>query len=89
MTVPFPWPKYSNSVWHADGYDKLKPYDLPIHGCIDDFSRKVIWLYVTQSNNSPDNIAAYYLDSVKELGGCPRKLNTDLGTENGTMLGIH
>jgi hypothetical protein len=89
MTVPFPWPKYSNSVWHADGYDKLKPYGLHIHGCIDGFSRKVIWLYVTRSNNSPNNIAAYYLDSVKELGGCPRKLNTDLGTENGTMAGIH
>ena len=72
-----------NSVWHANGYDKLKLYGLPIHGCIDGFSRKVIWLYVTRSNNYPDNIAAYYLDSVKELGGCPRKLNTDLGTENG------
>ena len=78
-----------NSVWHADGYDKLKLYGLPIHGCIDGFSRKVIWLYVTRSNNYPDNIAAYSLDSVKELGGCPRKLNTDLGTENGTMAGIH
>ena len=78
-----------NSVWHADGYDKLKLYGVPIHGCIDGFSQKVIWLYVTRSNNYPDNIAAYYLDSVKEFGGCPRKLNTDLGTENGTMAGIH
>ena len=56
-----------NSVWHADGYDKLKLYSLPIYGCIDGFSRKVIWLYVTRSNNYPDNIAAYYLDSVKNL----------------------
>ena len=22
-------------VWHLDGYDKLKPYGFPIHGCID------------------------------------------------------
>ena len=29
-----------NSIWHADGYDKLKPYGFPIHGCIDGFSRK-------------------------------------------------
>jgi hypothetical protein len=55
-----------NSVWHADGYDELKAYGLPIHGCASGFSRKVIWLYVTQSNNTPDNIAAYYLDS--EIG---------------------
>ena len=23
-----------NATWHVDGYDKLKPYGLPIHGCI-------------------------------------------------------
>ena len=78
-----------NSVWHADGYDKLKPYGFPIHGCIDGYSRKVIWLYLTRSNNYPDNIAAYYLDAVRQLGGCSRELDTDLGTENGTMAGIH
>lgn len=78
-----------NQVWHADGYDKLKPFGFPIHGCIDGYSRKVLWLYVTKSNNLPDNIAAYYLDSVKQQGGCPVELYTDLGTENGTMAGIH
>ena len=30
--------RYTNSgpnyCWHADGYDKLKPYGLPIHGCL-------------------------------------------------------
>lgn len=24
-----------NFVWHVDGYDKLSPYGLDIHGCID------------------------------------------------------
>ena len=27
-----------NFCWHADGYDKLKPYGFPIHGCVDGFS---------------------------------------------------
>lgn len=45
-----------NAVWHADGYDKLKPYGFPVHGCIDGWSRKLLWLVVTQSNNSPGNI---------------------------------
>ena len=27
--------KGPNFAWHCDGYDKLKPYGLPIHGCID------------------------------------------------------
>ena len=26
-----------NYAWHCDGYDKLKPYGLPIHGCIDGY----------------------------------------------------
>ena len=29
-----------NALWHADGYDKLKPYGLPIHGCIDGFRER-------------------------------------------------
>ena len=24
-----------NYLWHVDGYDKLTPYGLNIHGCID------------------------------------------------------
>ena len=23
-----------NYTWHVEGYDKLKPYGFPIHGCI-------------------------------------------------------
>ena len=48
-----------------------------------------ISVYVTRSNNYPDNIAAYYLDSVSEHAGCPRELTIDLGTVNGTMADIH
>ena len=40
-----------------------------------------------RSNNLPDNIAASYLDAVREHGGCPLELDTDLGTENGIMVG--
>ncbi len=35
-----------NSVWHADGYDKLRSYDFPIDGCINVFSRKVHWIHI-------------------------------------------
>jgi hypothetical protein len=36
--------KGPNSVWHIDGYDKLSRYGIKIHGCIDGFSRQIIWL---------------------------------------------
>jgi len=77
-----------NFAWHIDGYDKLKPWGFPIHGAIDGFSRKVLWLNVTRSNNAPDNIAYFYLSTVTSLGGCPAELITDLGTENGLAASL-
>ena len=44
-----PGPNYS---WHIDGYDKLKCWGSPIHGAIDGFSRRILWLEITHSNNS-------------------------------------
>ncbi|XP_028412582.1 uncharacterized protein LOC114535477 [Dendronephthya gigantea] len=73
----------SNASWHMDGYDKLKPYGFPIHGGIDGFSRKILWLEVSRSNNDPRVAATYYLNQVKEVEGCPLQLVTDCGTENG------
>ena len=47
-----------------------------------------MWLYVTRSNNQPNNVAAYFLDAVGEYCGCPVDLVTDLGTENGIIAAI-
>ena len=77
-----------NDVWHVDGYDKLKPYGLPIHGAIDGFSRKILWLKVCRSNNNPNVPAKFFIQSIRELGICPRLLRTDCGTENGIMAGV-
>ena len=77
-----------NYCWQMDGYDKLKPYGFPIHGCIDGFSRKILWLKVTRSNNNPSVIAKFYLDAVEELTACPTKVGTDCGTENGLVASI-
>eukprot|EP00111_Clytia_hemisphaerica_P020125 TCONS_00059303-protein len=77
-----------NDTWHIDGYDKLKPYGLPIHGAIDGFSRKILWLKVCKSNNDPCVPAAYYLDTIKDVNMIPKLLRTDLGTENGLAAAI-
>ena len=45
--------KGSNYVWHIDGYDKLKPYDFVLHGCICRYSRKILWLKVLSTDNDP------------------------------------
>ena len=44
--------KGPNFVWHLDSYDKLKSYGIAINGCIDGFSRNLIWLEAHSTNSS-------------------------------------
>ena len=37
----------SNATFYMNDFDKLKPCDFPIHGCVDGFSRRVVSLKVT------------------------------------------
>ena len=53
-----------NHIWHIDGHDKLKRFGFSIHGCIDGFSRRLIWLEVGATNKNPETIAKYYLDAI-------------------------
>ena len=77
---------YSNPIpnyaWHIDGHDKVKPFGFAIHGAIDDYSRKVLWLKVPRWNSLPSIIGSIYLVGCSGTNGCPFKLITDLGTEN-------
>ena len=77
-----------NYAWHIDGYDKLKVWGFPIHGCIDGYSRRILWLSVLRSNNLPDGPASLYLSTVKSLAGCPVELVSDLGTENSMVAAV-
>ena len=77
-----------NDCWHMDGYDKLKPFGFPIHGCVDGYSRKILWLELLYSNNNPVNIASLYVNALRRDKKIPRRLRTDCGTENGLAAGI-
>ncbi|KAL3973710.1 hypothetical protein ACER0C_024917 [Sarotherodon galilaeus] len=74
-----------NALWHMDGYDKLKPYGIAISGCIDGFSRYVLWMEAYTTNNDPKLIASYFLKTVSCINGCPERLRADRGTENGCV----
>ena len=74
-----------NYCWHTDGYDKLKPYGFPIHGCIDGFSRRILWLKIVKSNNDPRVVAKLFFSRARQLQFCPTVLRTDRGTENGII----
>ena len=77
-----------NHAWHIDGYDKLKPFGIAIHGVIDGYSRIILWLKLSSSNNNPKIIANYYLCCIKELQLIPRVVRGDRGTENVIVCGI-
>lgn len=69
--------KGPNMIWHLDSYDKLKPYGICINGCIDGFSRKIIWLNAYTTSSDPKLIGSYYIEAVERLGGCPRVVRGD------------
>lgn len=71
-----------NYLWHLDGYDKLKRFGFAIHACVDGFSRFVIWLWVSTTNNKPQVISYYFLDAVKKFKLLPTIMRSDRGTEN-------
>ena len=77
-----------NYIWHIDGYDKLKPFGFCIHGAIDGYSRRILWLEVGTTNNDPKVIAEYFCDCVKQLKGVPRIVRADEGTENCNVAAI-
>ncbi|KAL2091658.1 hypothetical protein ACEWY4_013921 [Coilia grayii] len=76
--------KGPNYIWHLDSYDKLKPFGICINGCIDGFSRKIIWTnaYTTSRDSKNHWRLGSYMESVNRLGGCPRIVRGDRGTEN-------
>ena len=77
-----------NYIWHMDGYDKLKPFGFAIHGAIDGYSRRILWLEIGSTNNNPSVICQYYLDCIEQVGCAPRVLRCDLGTENSTVKNL-
>ena len=71
-----------NFLWHVDGWDKLSPFGIFIHGAVDGFSRRILWLEVNSTNKNPNVIASHYLTTVQELEGVPRRMRCDRGREN-------
>ena len=74
--------KGPNFMWHMDSYDKLRPYGIAINGCIDGFSRYIIWLEANYTASDPKVVGGYFISSIDELNGCPNSIRADRGTEN-------
>ena len=74
-----PWP---NSLWHLDGHHSLIRWGLVIHGCIDGFSRRIIFLKCS-NNNYATSVQELFLKAVEADGGLwPSRVRVDRGVEN-------
>ena len=46
-------PLVQGKIYQLDGNDKLKRWGMCIHGCVNGFSRKILWLVASNTNNDP------------------------------------
>ena len=70
----------SNYLWHIDGLHCLIRWKIVIHGGIDGFSRRIVYLHAS-SNNRAATVFRFFHEAVLECGW-PSRVRSDRGGEN-------
>jgi hypothetical protein len=76
-------------LWCLDGHEKLSRFGIDIYGCIDGYSRKIIWFFVGSSSRTQVSVLSQYLNAIDLIGYCPNFLRTDRGREVPMMADAH
>lgn len=74
-TVPAP-----NYLWHIDGLHSLIRWKIVIHGGVDGFSRRIVYLKASD-NNRATTVFKLFHEAVMECGW-PSRVRSDKGGEN-------
>ncbi|XP_046839481.1 uncharacterized protein LOC124433742 [Xenia sp. Carnegie-2017] len=72
--------KGPNNLWHLDSNHKLISWRMVIHGCIDGFSRAVIYLKCCTDNRA-STVLNLFKQGVEDFG-LPSRVRGDHGVEN-------
>ena len=83
-----------NWLFSLDGHDKMmgfqnSTFPLALYGCLDTFSRKILFLHVWTGNSDPLVIGKFYMMYLNKAKIIPNYLRIDKGTETGVMASIH
>ena len=73
-----------NWMWAVDGHSKLSRWGIEIYGCIDTYSRRLMWLYVGHSAQTQLSVARQFALVVQQKGFFPKRIRADRGSE--TMM---
>ena len=73
-----PWP---SSLWHLEGHHSLIRWGFVVHGCIDGFSRRVVFLRCS-NNHLSQTVLQLLLKAIEKDGLWPSRIRMDYGVEN-------
>jgi len=62
------WTAGVNDIWAVDQHDKWLWFGLALHTGIEPFSGHILWVKVWHSNQNPQLILSYYLETVEDFG---------------------
>ena len=66
-----------NSLWHIDSHHSLIRWRLVVHGCIDGYSRLVLYLKCCDNNRS-DTVLDLFVSATEQYG-LPSRIRSDKG----------
>ena len=70
----------SNALWHIDGQHSLVRWRIVVHGGIDGYSRKIVYLHAS-GNNRADTVLGLFMQAVCS-NGWPSRVRSVKGGEN-------
>ncbi|KAG2125170.1 hypothetical protein DEU56DRAFT_759413 [Suillus clintonianus] len=65
------WAAGVNNLFAVNQHDKWLRFGLGLHTGIEPFSGRIMWIRVWHSNQNPQLILSYYLDTIEALGHMP------------------
>ncbi|KAG2114955.1 hypothetical protein BD769DRAFT_1629964 [Suillus cothurnatus] len=76
------WAAGVNDIVAVDQHDRWLRFGLALHTGIEPFSGHIMWMRVWHSNQNPQLILSYYLDTIENLCHMPLVTQSNPGTEN-------